>query len=73
VVVRSFFKVFLLQGLLMWVISAPLLGAQVSPTPDGLTLLDLAAILVWGVGFLFEALGDCKWRASKPIRPTKAK
>ena len=30
---RSFFKVFVLQGLLLWIISAPLLAAQIGPTP----------------------------------------
>ena len=37
----SFFKVFLLQGFLMWIISAPLLAAQISPAPAKLTFLDL--------------------------------
>jgi steroid 5-alpha reductase family enzyme len=70
---RSFFKVFLLQGLLMWVISAPLLGAQVSARPDSLTLLDLAAILVWAVGFLFEALGDLQMARFKANPANKGK
>ena len=55
---RSFFKVFLLQGVLMWIISAPLLAAQVSATPARLTIFDFVAILVWAVGFFFEAVGD---------------
>lgn len=59
----SFFKVFLLQGVLMWIISAPLLGAQISPTPARLTILDFIAILVWGVGFFFEAVGD--WQLAR--------
>lgn len=54
----SFFKVFLLQGVLMWIISAPLLAAQVSATPARLTIFDFVAILVWAVGFFFEAVGD---------------
>ena len=43
---QSFFKVFLLQGLLMWVISAPLLTAQAGAGSAGLTILDYAAIPV---------------------------
>lgn len=54
----SFFKVFLLQGVLMWVISAPLLAAQIGSTPARLTILDLLAVLVWAYGFFFEAMGD---------------
>jgi len=55
---QSFFKVFLLQGLLLWVISAPLLAAQRGATPARLTVLDCVAIAVWVIGFFFEALGD---------------
>jgi steroid 5-alpha reductase family enzyme len=54
----SLFKVFLLQGALLWVISIPLLAAQSSPTPAQLTWLDAAGLLAWGVGFTFETLGD---------------
>jgi steroid 5-alpha reductase family enzyme len=55
---RSFFKVFLLQGILMWVIAIPLLAAQISPTPQHLTVLDFLGVLVWVVGFFFESVGD---------------
>jgi steroid 5-alpha reductase family enzyme len=55
---RSFFKVFLLQGLLMWIISAPLLAVQIGGGPARLTPLDFLAIAVWIVGFFFEAVGD---------------
>lgn len=55
---RSFVKVFLLQGLLMWLISTPLLAAQVSPQPAKLTWLDYLAVLLWVYGFFFEAVGD---------------
>lgn len=59
----SFFKVFLLQGVLMWIISAPLLAAQISPTPAGLTLLDGLAAAIWAIGFFFEAVGD--WQLAR--------
>ena len=55
---QSFFRVFMLQGVLLWIISAPLLAAQVRPTPDHLTLLDLLGVVVWIIGFYFEAVGD---------------
>jgi steroid 5-alpha reductase family enzyme len=55
---KSFFNVFLLQGVLMWIISAPLLAAQFSSTPARLTWLDFVAVAVWLVGFFFEAVGD---------------
>lgn len=62
---QSYFKVFLLQGFLLWIISAPLLAAQISPSPAQLTLLDYLALAVWGVGFFFEAVGDWQLRRFK--------
>ena len=55
---RSFFKVFLLQGILMWVISTPLLLAQYYAEPNKLTWLDFLGVSIWGIGFFFEAFGD---------------
>ena len=69
----SFFQVFLLQGFLMWVISAPLLAAQISVTPAQLTILDYVAILVWAVGFFFEAMGDLQLARFKANPANKGK
>ena len=54
----SFFQTFLLQGILMWLISAPLLGAQFYKTGNSLNVLDYLGVFVWLVGFIFEAGGD---------------
>jgi steroid 5-alpha reductase family enzyme len=62
---RSYFKVFFLQGIILWLVSAPLLEAQINPLPAHLTWLDFAAILVWLMGFLFEAVGDWQLRRFK--------
>jgi steroid 5-alpha reductase family enzyme len=59
----SFIRVFLLQGLLMWIIGLPLLAAQFYSEPARLIWLDWIAILVWAVGFFFEAVGD--WQLSR--------
>jgi steroid 5-alpha reductase family enzyme len=58
--IKSLFKVFLLQGLLMWIISVPLLAAQFSPSVHQLTALDFMAVVLWLVGFFFEAVGDAQ-------------
>jgi steroid 5-alpha reductase family enzyme len=55
---KSYFQVFLLQGMLLWIISVPLLAAQYSSLPDHLTVIDFAGVIVWLVGFYFEAVGD---------------
>jgi steroid 5-alpha reductase family enzyme len=54
----SFFQVFLLQGFLMWLISATLLGAMLFSGNNPLTLIDVLAVLIWIIGFSFEAGGD---------------
>jgi steroid 5-alpha reductase family enzyme len=59
----SFFQVFLLQGVLMWLISAPLLGAQYTTEAQSLNWLDGLALLLWIIGFVFEAGGD--WQLAR--------
>jgi steroid 5-alpha reductase family enzyme len=54
----SFFQTFLLQGLLMWLISAPLLGAQFYNQNRSLNIFDILGILFWVIGLTFEAGGD---------------
>ncbi len=69
----SFFQVFLLQGLLMWLISAPLLGAQFYSDSSGLGLLDAAGLLLWIIGILFEAGGDYQLARFKANPENKGK
>jgi steroid 5-alpha reductase family enzyme len=56
-VLRSYLQVFLLQGVFMLLITVPLVIAN---TYDAgrLGLLDVVGVLVWGIGFFFEAVGD---------------
>jgi steroid 5-alpha reductase family enzyme len=62
---KSFLQVFLLQGLLLWAISTPLVAAQVSHKPGYLTFLDWVAIPIWVIGFFFEAAGDWQLKSFK--------
>ena len=54
----SYFQTFLLQAVLMMIISLPLFGVSTGSSSGGLNLLDYLAILVWLTGFSFEAGGD---------------
>jgi steroid 5-alpha reductase family enzyme len=56
-VIRSFFQIFMLQGLLMLLVLAPVLLILGREQP-ALTPLDGLGILVWLTGFLFEVVGD---------------
>jgi steroid 5-alpha reductase family enzyme len=54
----SFFQTFLLQGVLMWLISVPLLGAMFYREQPFPGFFDIIALLLWLTGFIFEAGGD---------------
>ncbi len=69
----SFFQTFLLQGILMWLISAPLLGAQYYKGFNALGVLDYLGLFVWLIGFVFEAGGDIQLSAFKADPANKGK
>lgn len=54
----SLFNVFLLQGILLWVISLTVQMGQILPTPSNITVFDYFGVLIWGIGFSFEAIAD---------------
>lgn len=69
----SFFQVFFLQGILLWMISAPLLAAQFLARGTRLTIIDVIAIFLWGVGFFFETAGDLQLARFKKNPSNKGK
>lgn len=69
----SFFQTFLLQGILMWLISAPLLGAMYSGNKIGFGFIDLAGMVLWLTGFFFETVGDLQLAKFKSDTNNKGK
>jgi steroid 5-alpha reductase family enzyme len=69
----SFFQTFLLQGILMWLISAPLLGAQIYFFNTSLNIFDIIGILFWIIGIIFEAGGDYQLAKFKSNPDNKGK
>lgn len=69
----SWFRVFLLQGFLMWIISMPLTAAQTAGFPVIITPLEIAAVLVWMFGLLFESIGDLQLMTFKERRANQGK
>ena len=63
--IRSYFKVFLLQGVIAWIVAMPLYYAITSASPVHFTLWDQIGALVFAAGFLFEAIGDEQLRRFK--------
>jgi steroid 5-alpha reductase family enzyme len=69
----SFFQVFLLQGILLWLISVPLLAAQYYGAGHPFGWLDGIAVIFWLVGFSFEAGGDYQLSKFKNNPASKGK
>jgi len=69
----SFFQTFLLQGMLMWLISVPLLGAQYNSGNSHLSILDFAGIVLWLIGVTFETGGDLQLARFKADPSNKGK
>jgi len=69
----SFFQTFLLQGVLMWLISVPLLGAQYQSGNSHLGVIDFAGIFLWIIGIAFESGGDFQLARFKADPSNKGK
>lgn len=69
----SFFQTFLLQGVLIMLVSLPLLGVNVGTNSKTLNALDYLGILVWLIGFVFESGGDFQLTRFKQNPKNKGK
>lgn len=54
---RSYFQVYILQGLLLLVVAFPIILVSSNYQPD-INFLDILGIIVWLIGFYFETVGD---------------
>jgi steroid 5-alpha reductase family enzyme len=59
----SYFKIFLLQAVLLWIVSSPLPLAQLPGPRAELTALDSLGIALFIFGFAFEAIAD--WQLAR--------
>ena len=57
--IRSYFQVYLLQGAFLFLIILPVLMINKN-TGSVLGLFDLVGVIVWLIGFYFEAVGDAQ-------------
>lgn len=62
-VVRSFLQVYMLQGLVIFLVSLPVSLLNIYNGPIGFGLIALLGILVWMKGFFFETVGD--WQLAR--------
>lgn len=68
---RSYAQNFLFQGLLAIIISASTIVAAHAPAGSGLGLVQIIGVLVWIIGFSFEATGDRQLRRFLATNQTK--
>lgn len=66
----SYFQVFLLQGVVVWVWAIPLVLAMADAGP--LRAWHVAGAVVWLIGFVFEAGGDWQLTRFKRLRSSRA-
>ncbi len=59
----SFFTVFLLQGVIMLIVSLPLQAGQTIHATAPLGVVSWIGVAIWAIGFAFEAGGD--WQLAK--------
>lgn len=69
----SYFQTFLLQGILIMIVSLPLLGINAVTKSDELTWLDYIGVIIWIVGFVFETGGDIQLARFKSNPENKGK
>jgi len=60
---RSLFSVFLLQGVIAWLVAAPLAFVMANPVPVNGTGWVVAGVALWTLGLAFEAGGD--WQLAR--------
>ncbi|MFP4199762.1 MAG: DUF1295 domain-containing protein, partial [Halanaerobium sp.] len=54
---KSFIRVFMLQGILLFVISTPIIKIISAPYYS-LRIIDFIGLLIWGIGFSYETAAD---------------
>lgn len=71
-VLRSYFQIFMLQGVFLFIIALPIMLVNFSIRED-LTVIDFLGIGVWCIGFIFEAVGDYQLKRFKKRPENKGK
>lgn len=69
----SYFQVFLLQALLLWLVAAPIAGAMADGSTRGFNGLDVVGTAVWLFGFCWEVAGDTQLALFKHDPANKGK
>lgn len=71
-VLKSYINVFILQGVLLYIIALPIIRVNNSKVQE-LSLLNIIGVLFWLIGFYFEVVGDKELRDFKNNIENKGK
>lgn len=63
--IHSLKNVFLIQGVLLWIVSLPVQLGQIPAEPEAVGLLGWAGLALAALGFFFESVGDWQMAAFK--------
>lgn len=69
---RAYLQVFMLQGLIMWIVLSPAYAILSNPTQE-FNVYHIIGILLWMIGFYFEAVGDHQMMRFKKDEANKGK
>ena len=69
----SYFKVFLLQAVIAWIVSLPIYFGIVSMAPAALTFLDYVGVALFVVGLVIESVADEHLRRFRAERTNRGK
>lgn len=67
---RAYFQIFILQAILSFVISIPII--YTASSPSSLSYINMIGIFIWIVGFMFEVVGDKQLKEFLKVRKDKA-
>jgi steroid 5-alpha reductase family enzyme len=62
----SFLRVFMLQGVLLFIISTPIIKIISAPY-SSLKIIDFIGLFIWGIGFAFESAADKQLKDFKSL------
>ena len=69
----SYLQTFLVQGVLLFLISAPIVHIQSAQQGTQIGFLEILGIVIWAIGFFFEAFGDYQLEIFKRNPDNKGK
>jgi steroid 5-alpha reductase family enzyme len=67
---RSYFQIFLLQSVLMIVMTTPIVVFMQYRNSTGVTITMILGMLIWAEGMIFESLGD--WQLNRFLKRKKS-